>query len=155
MILFQVHISLAIVFAVEGFYPKDEEGVVVSRFNTFDEAIPILSFILSLFSSAFGMAKFFLTGPTSLLPKDSLLNGLGSMPFVLLCLVNTMFGVRAICIENAFFSSYRYQFPNQTTQYDQVETIEPIIPPEYRLLAYFFPCIFSFLVNLIRLLSTT
>ena len=142
-------------FAIEGIYPKDEEGVAVSRFKNFDEALPILSFILSLFSSSFGMAKFYLTGPTSLLTKDSLLNGLGSMPFLLLCLINTMFGVRTICIESAFFSSYRYQFPGTSGNGDEIKTIEPMIPAEYRLLAYFFPCILSFLFNLINLMRTT
>ena len=100
------------------------------------------------------MTKFFLCGPVSILPKDSLLNGIVSLPFICMMLINTMFGVRVICIENAFFSSYRYQnYPAKFTyEHEFIERrIEPIIPPEYRLLVYFAPCLVSFIINALRL----
>ena len=59
-----------------------------------------------------------------------------------------------ICIENAFFTSYRYQrYYKYKSGIEQV-TIDPIIPQEYRLLAYLVPSLISFIINFIRLLTT-
>ena len=105
-------------------------------------------------ASAFGMSKFFLSGPVPILPKDYPINGHISLPFVTMLLINTMFGVRVVCIENVLFSSYRYQqyFTDRRPVF--LKTIDPIFPPEYRILAYLTPSLISFIINVIRLLCT-
>ena len=100
------------------------------------------------------MSKFFLTGPIQFLSKDSALNGLLSIPFLSLCLINTMFGVRIVCLESAFFTSYRYESFNVTTQSFVNTQIHPIISPQYRLLVYVAPCVIPFLINALKLLCT-
>ena len=108
------------------------------------------------------MTKFFLQGPISILPKDSPINGLISLPFILMLCLNCMFGFRVACLESAFFSSYRIQKYNiefedlgdKVARLAHIKTIDPIIPQEYRLIAYFTPCIISFMINFIRLVST-
>ena len=101
------------------------------------------------------MTKFFLCGPISFLPKNAPLNGLLSLPFFCLCILNTMFGFRTFCIESAFFTSYRKQSFNETTSTWQNELIKPIISPQFRLLAYLVPCMLSLSVNCLRLFCTT
>ena len=99
------------------------------------------------------MTNFFLKGPIPILANDGPMNGIISLPFGCSLLLNTMFVARVLCIENAFFSSYRYQrYANVDASMER--TIDPIIPPEYRLLAYFTPCFISFAINLIKLVST-
>ena len=156
-VLFKVHVSFAITFAVEGFFPIDSSGYTATSFKDLNQALPLITLIISLITSSLGMTKFFLLGPIPILPKDSPINGLVSLPFVCLWIINTMFGVRVICIENAFFSSYRYQhYPAKFTyEHSFIEKkIEPIIPPEYRLLVYFTPSFISFIINVIRLATT-
>ena len=100
------------------------------------------------------MSKFLLTGPIQFLSRDSPLNGLLSIPFLSLCLINTMFGFRIVCLESAFFTHYRHQLYNFTT-FSLVDTqISPIITPQYRLLVYLAPCVIPFLINALRLLCT-
>ena len=151
----QVNISLAILFAIEGFYPKDAYGGTTSYYKDFNSALPLVTFLLSLFASSFGMSKFFLTGPIQFLSKDSAFNGLLSIPFFSLCLIKTMFGFRTVCIESAFFTSYRYNIAaNLTFLYDVAQT-SPIIPPQYRLLVYLAPAVIPFLINSLRLWCTS
>ena len=108
------------------------------------------------------MTKFFLQGPISVLPKDSPINGLVSLPFIAMLTLNCMFGFRIACIESAFFSSYRVQkydiefedLGDRTGRLSHTKTIDPIIPPEYRLIVYFTPSLISFIINIIRLLYT-
>ena len=138
---------------MEGFYPKDSAGYTISTFNDYNQALPLITHLTSLISSSFGMSKFFLTGPIPILPTDSPINGLISLPFVSMILLNTMFSARVMCIENAFFSSYRYQHYLKDRNVIQT-AIDPIIPTEYRLLAYFTPSLISFVINAIRLAST-
>ena len=144
ILFFKVHISYAITFLVEGFYPQNSAGYTITSFTNFNQALPLITLTISVVASSIGMAKFFLTGPIPLLPKDSPINGLISLPFVLMLLINSMFGVRVICIENAFFSSYRYQ--HYTKGYDIGRKIDPIISPEYRLLVYLTPSVISFTI---------
>ena len=105
------------------------------------------------------MTKFFLQGPIAILPKDSPINGLVSLPFLCMLCLNCMFGFRVICIENAFFTSYRYQKYHQES-IDNIEEsysekrIDPIIPIEYRLITYLLPSMVSFIINFIRLVTT-
>ena len=142
----------------EGFFPKSYNvklQATISNFKDINEILPLITFILSVFSSSFGMTKFFLSGPISFLPKNAPLNGLLSLPFVCLCILNTMFGFRTLCIESAFFTSYRKQSSNKTTAIWQTESIEPIISPQYRILAYLAPCMLSLSVNCLRLSCTT
>merc|ERR1712079_333012 len=105
-------------------------------------------------ASSFGMTKFFLQGPIPILPKNSPVNGLVSLPFVCMLLINTMFGVRVLCIENAFFTQYRYERFYTDGRNAFHETIDPIIPPEYRILAYLAPSLVSFTINIIKLISS-
>ena len=148
--------SLAILFTTEGFFPNHVDGdIVKTSYKDFNAVLPLLSFIVSLFASSFGMSKFFLAGPIRFLPLDSAFNGVLSVPFLILCLINSMFGLRIICIESAFFTTYNYQVWNKKTHlYDQKQ-IAPIITPEYRLVVYLAPCIIPFLINVIKLYSTT
>ena len=141
--------------AVEGFYPKNSAGYTINYFNSFNQALPLISFVISMVTSSFGMTKFFLNGPVKLLPKNYPINGLISLPFFCTLLINCMFAVRMICIENAFFSSYRYQHYRLHGRQSNEITIDPIIPPEYRLLAFFAPCFISFVINANRLLATS
>ena len=140
--------------AVEGFYPKNSAGYTINYFNNFNHALPLISFVISMVSSSVGMTKFFLHGPVQLLPKNYPINGLISLPFFCTFFINCMFVVRMICIENAFFSSYRYIQYRQNGRRTNEITIDPIIPPEYRLVAFFAPCFISFVINAIRLLAT-
>ena len=127
-------------------------------FGRFEQALPLITLVLSTISSAFGMTNFFLKGPLPILPNDGPLDGILSIPFGCTLLMNTMFIVRIICIENAFLTSYRYQrYPKNLPSFkdDFLErTIDPIIPPEYRLVAYFTPVVISFTINLIKLVCT-
>ena len=140
--------------AVEGFYPRNSAGYTMNYFSSYNQALPLISFVISMVTSSFGMTKFFLHGPVQLLPKNYPINGMISVPFFCTLLINCMFAVRMICIENAFFSSYRYhQFRLNGRRSTEI-TIDPIIPPEYRLLVFFAPCFISFVINAIRLLAT-
>ena len=140
--------------AVEGFYPKNSAGFTINTFNSFNQALPLLSLVASMITSSIGMTKFFLQGPTPILPKDSPINGLISLQFISTLLINSMFGMRLICIEGSFFSSYRYQqYHQDRTGFDQT-TIEPMIAPEYRLLVYLAPGFLSLMINTFRLCAT-
>ena len=66
-----------------------------------------------------------------------------------------MFGFRIVCIESAFFASYRLQSLNFTTQLFDTKEIQHIMPPEYRILMYLAPCTIPFLINGLRLWCTT
>ena len=147
-----------ILFLTEGFFPKDEIGDTIAHYKDINSALPLLTFIMSLFSSAFGMTKFFLSGPIQFMPNDSAFNGLLSIPFLCLFLINSMFGFRILCLESAFFSTYVLQedtTPNSTTSIIESTQIYPIISPEYRLLVYLAPCVIPFLINSVRLWHTT
>ena len=148
-----MHISFAITIAVEGFYPQNSAGYTITQFTSFKQALPLITLVISMVASSFGMTKFFLQGPIPILPKDSPVNGLISLPFICTLLINSMFAVRVICIENSFFSSYRYQRYYTESGLDQA-TIDPIIPPEYRLVVYLVPSLISFIINATRLFKT-
>ena len=150
----KVHISFAITMAVEGFYPKNSAGYTIASFSSFNQALPLVTLIISMIASSIGMTKFFLQGPIPILPKNSPINGLISLPFISTLLINSMYGIRLICIESSLFTLYRYQryFPDKIGT--EQKTIEPIIPPEYRLLAYLAPGFLSFMINTIRLCIT-
>ena len=139
---------------MEAFYPQNSAGYTIPYFSNFNQALPIINLVLSLIASSLGMSKFFLNGPLPILANDSPINGLVSLPFLCLLLINSMFGVRVVCIENAFFSSYRYQHYHTNGIGFSQKIIEPIISPEYRLLAYFTPSLISFTINIMRLTST-
>ena len=143
-------ISLCILFATEGFYAKTIRNVLDSKWW-----LPFITFILSLLSSAFGMSKFFLTGPIPFLSKASPLNGLLSVRFLSLFLLNMMFGLRTICIESSFFSYYSMQEYSRRLKLINSTEIEPILAPQYRLLAYFTPPLLSLIVNAVRLVYTS
>ena len=151
---FKVHITYAIAMTVQSIYPQNTAGYTITYFSNFDQAMPLLSLMISFFASSVGMSKWFLCGPFKILPKASPLNGLISLPFLCMVMLNMMFAVRVICIESAFFSSYRYRNSDINGEYNSEKLIEPILPPENRILAYITPCLISFSINLIRLLIT-
>ena len=139
---------------VESFYPQNTAGYTIAYFSNFDQAIPLISLTISLLASSVGMSKWFLRGPFPILPKDSPLNGIISLPFLCMMILNTMFGVRVICIENALFSTYQLENNDPFGRYNSKKTIGPVLPPEYRILVYIIPGLISFFINLIRLLIT-
>lgn len=140
--------------AVEGFYPNNSAGYTISHFTSFKQALPFITFAISMVSSSIGMTKFLLQGPIAILPKDSLGNGLISLPFVCTLLINSMFAVRMICIEAAFFSTFRYQrYYTYKSGFDEA-TIDPIINPQYRLATFLLPGLLSFIFNSARLFAT-
>ena len=152
--ILKVHVSFAITMTVEGFYPISSAGFTIMSFSSFTQALPLITLIVSMISSSFGMSKFFLQGPTPILSKDSPMNGLISLPFICTLLINCMFGCRVVCIENAFFSSYRYQHYRRDEQGLAQKMIDPVIPAEYRVLVYFVPSLVSFVANGISLNGT-
>ena len=97
------------------------------------------------------MTKFFLQGPVGLLSKDSPINGMISLPFVSLFCLNCMFGFRVMCIESAIFSFYKFEQLYLVRRYNNTITIDPIVPPEYRMIVYLIPGIISFIINFTRL----
>ena len=149
-----MNISLSIVFAIEGFFPRNAEGYEISSFDNFNQALPLITFLLSIFTSSFGMSKFLLSGPIPFLSKNSPLDGLISVPFFCLFWINIMFGIRIVCIECALFTSYRQQQYNASIGSWTTKSIDPGIPEEYRLIAYLFPCIFPFFINFLRVFCT-
>ena len=154
-----MHISLAISFAVQGFFPnRDEKNNIIYTFENLSEFLPLFTFALSVLSSSFGMSKFLLDGPIRFLPKNYPFGGLLSPRFIGVCFVNMMFGARIICLENTFFTTYIYVDNSETfdrTRQTVANSIDPLIPPEYRLIVFFIPSIISFLINLVRILKTT
>ena len=105
-------------------------------------------------ASSFGMTKFFLSGPIPILPKNYPANGLISLPFLCMLMINSMFAVRIICIENSFFSSYRYERRYLDERHDFSKRIDPIIDTKYRILVYLTPCLISFIINGVKLLTS-
>ena len=105
----KVLVSFAITSAVEGFYPKNFAGYTSYQFESFRQALPLISLVGSMAASSFGMTKFFVSGPLSIFPTERKFDEILSFPFICVLLLNTMFGFRLICIESAFFSTYRFQ----------------------------------------------
>ena len=64
-----------------------------------------------------------------------------------------MFVMRTFCIEASFFSSYKVN-THKLAQHGR-QSIDPLIPEEYRLVIYLFPCLVSFLINIIKLSLST
>ena len=113
--------TLCIIFATEGFYPKDLNGD-----SKTEMPLSVCTLFLSLFSASFGITKFFVKGPLPILPQNAPLAGLLSVKFFLLMFLNTMFVVRTFCLEGAFFSSYRihqYEFSNYRKNKKMIEDI--------------------------------
>lgn len=132
---------------------------IPAAFSSISQVWPILSFFLSLGASSFGTAKFFLVGPMSILPTDAPLAGLLSVPFIAVMFLNMAFALRVFSLEGIFFSHF-YNFSldgfNLET-YDALDTskvIEPLLPPEYRLMVYLAPCVVPILINFSKLLLT-
>ena len=130
--------ALCIIFSTEAFYPKGVDGESTRKLT-----VTLTSFFISFFASSFGITIFFVKGPLPILPQNAPLGGLLSMKLIILFLLNTMFVVRAFCLEAAFFTIYLSD--------DPLSQIDPLIPEEYRLVIYILPGVWSFLVNLLRL----
>ena len=114
--------------ATNSFYPIDGFGRNVPYFTTFSQALPLITFCLSFFSSAFGMSRFLLNGPLSIVPKSAPFAGMLSAPFLALLLLNSMFCFRLFALEAIFFASY------QKYSIDTFETFGDIKEDEIKLL---------------------
>ena len=124
----------------------------MASFSNIHHALPLITLIISMCTSSFGMTKFFLSGPTPILPKNYPANGMISLPFLCMLMINSMFAVRVICIENSFFSSYRYERRYLDERHEVIKRIDPIIDTKYRILVYLTPCLISFFINAVKLL---
>ena len=155
--MLKVHIAFAITSAVEGFYPKNFAGFTSYHFESYSHALPLMSLVGSMIASSFGMSKFFVAGPISIFPNERPLDGMFSYQFICVLLLNTMFGWRLVCIENAFFTTYRLDNKIQTyvpNQYKADTRIDPLIPAKYRIAVYLIPSFISFIINAMRLFRT-
>ena len=142
---------------MEGFYPKNYAGNTSYQFESFRHALPLISLVVSMTASSFGMTKFFVSGLISIFPTEQKLDGILSFPFICVLLLNTMFGYRLVCIENAFFSTYRlqnYGLDSGRNRYHGDASIDPLIPAEYRIAVYLMPSLISFIINSLRLFYT-
>ena len=74
--------------SLNGVFPHDDYGNSVEIFSSFTEAMPIVTFILSVMASAFGISKFFVVGPLKLLSQDTPLSGILSFSFLAHLFVN-------------------------------------------------------------------
>ena len=138
---------------VDGFFPKDSTGNLTAVFTNFAQAQPLITFLLSVATSSFGMSKFFLVGPLRLIPGKTPFSGMLSLTFLANLFINLSFVFRLYAIEHIFLSSYRkYSTEESYENYGTVtSSIEPIISYEFRLLAYFIPILPSLLLNLLSL----
>ena len=139
--------------ALDGFFPKDAYGISTENFNDFTKVLPILTFMLSTFASAFGISKFFLVGPLRLISKEAPLAGMLSFTFLANLVINTGFIFRMYAIEHTFFSAYRnYTLEYSYEKYGSVtSSIDPILSHQFRLLAYFLPIFPSMIFNALSL----
>ena len=137
--------------AREGFFPKNLLGHHVARFDSLSDVIPIITFVLSLFGSAYGMAKFIMAGPVSITSKDNtntgnpIINGIG------LIILNLMFSFRLFAIEAIFFSYYQ----SYKSDFKHHKSIPSLIPQdELRILFYLLPSLIPIIINHFRLAHT-
>ena len=103
------------------------------------------------------MTKFLLEGPIPFLSKEYPLAGMISPSFFMMVLLNTMFGIRILCIENIVFTSYIY-VDNSNWNINKntfSESILPLLSGKHRILFYFLPGLLPFIINIIRLAWTT
>ena len=148
---------MAVCFAVQGFFPhRDEWNLIKYQFNSYEEAVPLISFITSVLSSAFGMSEFLLEGPIPFLSKKGIA-GIMSRSFFMMIYLNIMFGQRILCIENILFTSYVFvDYSDWKIGSDTYsKTIQPLIPVQYRLLFYFLPALISLMINVVKLTMTS
>lgn len=153
----KVHVSFAITSAVEGFYPKNVAGNTSYHFESFSHALPLITLLASMASSSFGMTKFFVSGPIPIFPIERKFDGILSFPFLCVLILNTMFGCRLLCIEGAFFTYYRlqsYGVEGLQNKYVDDKSIDPLIPPKYRIAVYLIPSLISCIINALRFLCT-
>ena len=142
---------------MEGFYPKNFAGNTSYQFESFSHALPLISLVGSMAASSFGMTKFFVSGLLSIFPTERKFDGILSFPFICVLLLNTMFGCRLMCIESAFFSTYRiqnYGFEGRRNLYQDDISIDPLIPAKYRIAVYLIPSLISFIINSLRFFGT-
>ena len=127
--------------ALDGFFPKNGFGIPTERFTDFTTVLPILTFILSVFASAFGISKFFLVGPLRLMSKEAPLAGMLTFTFLANLVINTGFVFRMYAIEQTFFSAYQnYTLEDSYEKHGSlISSIDPILSYKLRLLAYFLP----------------
>jgi hypothetical protein len=167
--------AYAIIMLSNGIYPKDANGNNIYKLKidpmsggTVDwNAIamfathlwPFISFGISTFSGAFGIATFFLSGPISLVPKKKFANGILSSRFMAIILLSSMYTIRMVCIEETFFSRFVLvdYARNRKTDGTQaiIDRIGPKLPEVTRIIVYFFPALLSIVLNLIVMCYTS
>ena len=138
---------------LNGFYPHDKFGFVSEIFSNPWEILPVMTFCLSVIASAFGISKFYLIGPLRLNSQES---GLLSCSFLAHIFINFGFVFRIYAIEHSFFSEYIIS--SSAPAFDKwgitTKSISPVLPYEYRLMAYLIPILPSLTLNLLSLSQT-
>ena len=139
--------------ALDGFFPKDIYGIAASVFTDFTQALPILTFLLSVGASAFGTSKFFLVGPLRLIQPEAPLSGFLSLSFITTLFVNISFVFRIYAIEHIFFSSFQnYTLESSLEKRGTItSSIEALLSHELRLPLYFLPVLPSLIFNIFSL----
>ena len=152
-ISFQVNISFAIIMCLDGFFPHDDFGFAAEIFSNPAEALPVITFVLSVIASAFGISKFYVIGPLRLISRGSPLSSMLSLSFLVTLFLNFGFVFRIYAIEHSLFSEYLMSSGNFS--YEEwgitVDSISPVLPHEYRLIFYLIPVLPSMLFNILSL----
>ena len=137
--------------ATEGFFPKDALGHHVDKFDSFSEVLPIITFVVSLLASAYGMAKFIMDGPVPITPKHTINNGNPIINGIGMVFLNLMFSFRLFAMEAIFFSYYQ----SYDKDFNHHKTIPAVIAhDELRVLIYLLPSFISIIINNFRLAQT-
>ena len=136
---------------MDGFFPKNHFGQSVTWFDSLSDVLPIITFVLSLFASSYGMTKYIINGPVSIASKESTKNGNPIINAIGLILLNLMFSFRIVAIEAIFFSYYQ----SYSNDFNQHKTFPPlVVQDELRLFYYLLPCLLPIIINNFRLACT-
>lgn len=132
---------------LDSFYPHDKMGLMIERISSFTEALPIISFFLSVFASSLGMTKFYVSGPLRLILQASPISA--AISFFALLFINCSFIFRIFAIEHSLFS--HYIMSSTADSYEKwgvtAKEIQPVLSHKYRLMFYLIPIIPSMLFN--------
>ena len=134
-------------FSVGGLLSPKEVGTIFVY--TFTPDFACITFASSFIACSFGMTKFLLISKFRILSQNAgFLDGLLSVQFLLVLLLNTGFGLRLYALENIFFYSWSYIYED--------EYIQPLVKNDhFRILIYLLPSLLAILLNLIYLALTT
>ena len=135
----------------QGFFPKDAIGHHNDQFDSFSEVLPIVTFILSVLASSYGMAKFIMNGPVRITSKYTTNTGNPIINWIGVVLLNLMFSFRLFAIEAIFFSYYQ----SYDKEFNHHKTIPELIDQdELRILFYLLPPFIPIVINCLNLART-